>query len=102
MKNAIIIYPIIDISTDNENTSVPTAILPDGSHAPMTESNINAIAQSFESSDISSVMVSVPQTPDDGYECPVEMVEKADTCDDFLKIVAKNGLSGDDGIPSEV
>jgi len=93
--------PIIILNEDDENTSISTAILPDGSHAPMTESNINAIAQSFESGDISSVMVSVPQTSDDGYECPIEMVEKADTCDDFLKIVAKNGLSEGGGIPSE-
>lgn len=88
--------PIIFLDTDNENISAATAILPDGSHAPMTENNIKAIAQGLDRGSISKVIVSMPQPPDEGFESPIDMAEYADNCNDFMKIVYQNSLLPDD------
>ncbi|MCM1022648.1 MAG: DUF5906 domain-containing protein [Prevotella sp.] len=87
--------PIVFVGTDNENTTAVTAILPDGSHVPKTENNIKAIAERFENGSIQSVAISIPQSAEEGYESPIEMVETVDNYDDFMKIAAPNGLLQD-------
>lgn len=86
-----IIYPIVFTNKNEVDNSSPTVILPDGSRAPITESNIKAISQGLENGLLSSVAITKPQLTEDGYEHPIEPVEIADNCNDFIAIIAQNG-----------
>lgn len=89
--NESIKYPIISLCTGNENNFERTIILPDGSRVPMTENNVRAIAQGLEDGYIPNVMIPIRQSAEDGYEHPIEPVEIADNCNDFIAIIAQNG-----------
>lgn len=89
--NESIKYPIISLCTGNESNFEQTIILPDGSRVPMTENNVRAIAQGLEDGSIPNVMIPIRQSAEDGYEHPIEPVEIADNCNDFIAIIAQNG-----------
>lgn len=81
-----IIYPIVFTNKNEVDNSSPTVILPDGSRALVTESSIKAISQGLENGLLSSVAITKPQLTEDGYEHPIEPVEIADNCNDFIAI----------------
>lgn len=83
-----LLHPIINLSSNKSLN--PEVILQDGNRAPLSENNINAIIEQFESGLLERVSVTFPNEDNNDLINPIEIVETAYNADEFRSILPKD------------